>query len=77
MRDGIHPKYNEITVVYPNGKKFVLNSAYTKAKEIYAEVYPLDHPAWSGGRTEANANASNIADFNKKFGGLLNSIKKN
>lgn len=71
MRKEIHPKYNKVKVVFPGGELANIMSTYGKSDTIHAELHFSKHPAWSGGRTEANAHASSIADYNKKFGGLL------
>ena len=75
MKKDIHPKYNKVAVIFPTGEKVDIMSTYGKSDKIHAELYFTKHPAWSGGRTEANAHASSIADFNKKFGGLLDGMK--
>ena len=70
MRADIHPKYGPVTVAFPDGEEFEIMSTYSKSK-IHAEIHFSKHPAWSGGRTEANAHASNINNFNKKFGDMF------
>jgi len=71
VRKDIHPKYNKVKVVFPGGETANIMSTYGKSDTIHAELHYSKHPAWSGGRAEANAFANNIAEFNTKFGGLL------
>jgi large subunit ribosomal protein L31 len=81
MQKNIHPDYHEITVVMTDGSKFTTRSTYGKSgQELKLDIDPLTHPAWIGGKTFINENASKIASFNKKFAGIdfsaINSKKK-
>ena len=69
MKADIHPKYTEITLVMTNGDKFVTKSTLGK-KELHLDADYRSHPAWTGGISSANKNASKIASFNKKFAGI-------
>ena len=71
MRKDIHPKYNKVKVVFPGGEVASIMSTYSKSDTIHAELHFSKHPAWSGGRAEANAFANSVAEFNNKYGGLL------
>ena len=71
MQQGIHPDYHEITVKLTNGKTFKTRSTYGKEGDtLTLDVDINTHPAWTGGATFVNENASNVAKFNKRFGNL-------
>ena len=71
MKENIHPKYHEITVVMTDGTKFKTRSTWGKEGDTYQlDVDPKTHPAWTGAGGYVNENASQIAKFNKRFGNL-------
>ena len=71
MKADIHPDYHEITVEMTNGTKFKTRSTYGKAGDtLKLDVDPTTHPAWTGGNKFIDENASKIAKFKEKFGGL-------
>jgi len=69
-KKGIHPAYNDITVVLTDGSKFKTKSC-CKEKVIKLDVDPLNHPAWreEGGRF-VNLRNDQVSKFNRKFGNL-------
>jgi ribosomal protein L31 len=77
MRKDIHPKYNQVNVVFPGGESASIMSTYNKGNTIHAELHFLKHPAWSGGRAETNTFANSVAEFNNKYGGLLDGFSGN
>lgn len=50
MREGIHPKYHEITVQFTDGSSFKTRSCWGKPGDsMQLDVDPKTHPAWVGG----------------------------
>jgi large subunit ribosomal protein L31 len=71
MKADIHPDYHEITVEMTNGEKFKTRSTYGKKGDtLKLDVDITTHPAWTGAVGFIDENASKIASFKKKFGGL-------
>jgi len=71
MKEGIHPEYHNIKVVMTDGSSFETRSTYGKEGDtLQLDVDPKTHPAWTGGTGHINENASQVAKFNKRFGGL-------
>ncbi len=70
MKKDIHPKYKEVEIVMANGDKFVTSSTYHGAS-ILLDVDFREHPAWKGGVATVNTKANQVAEFNKKFGGIF------
>jgi ribosomal protein L31 len=69
MKKDIHPKYGPINIVMPNGDKFETFS--TVSSDIYVDVDYREHSAWKGGVSTVNTRSNQVADFNKKFGGIF------
>ena len=63
MKNGIHPKYEEVEITCACGNKFTTKS--TK-KEIKVEVCSQCHPFYSG-KQRVHAAAGRVEAFNKKF----------
>ncbi len=72
MKDGIHPKYLEATVVCGCGNTFETRS--TKPK-ISVEVCSKCHPFYTGSQKFVDA-AGRVDKFNKKFQGTYGKAKK-
>jgi len=71
MKEGIHPEYHAIKVVMTDGSSFETRSTYGKEGDtLQLDVDPKTHPAWTGGGGHINENASQVAKFNKRFGGF-------
>ena len=64
MKEGIHPNYQECTVVCNCGNTFKTGS--TKA-ELHVEVCSKCHPFYTGQQKAAQA-SGRIDKFNKKYG---------
>jgi large subunit ribosomal protein L31 len=69
MKKDIHPKYGPVTIVMPNGDKFETFS--TMSNDILVDVDYREHSAWKGGVSTVNTRSNQVADFNKKFGGIF------
>jgi large subunit ribosomal protein L31 len=65
MKEGIHPKYNAVTIRCGCGNTFETRST---AKEIHAEICSMCHPFYTGKQKFVDA-AGRIDKFQKKFGG--------
>ncbi len=70
MKKDIHPKYKEVKIIMTDGDEFRTGSTY-HGESILLDVDFRKHPAWKGGVASVNANANQVAEFNKKFGGLF------
>ncbi len=64
MKEGIHPKYNQVEVVCNCGNKFVTGST---AKSIHVEICSKCHPFYTG-QQKATAARGAIDKFNRKYG---------
>lgn len=70
MKNGIHPKYEVITVECTCGEKFKTRSTYSKGSELKIAVCSKCHPFYTGKAKFIDA-AGRVDKFNKKY-----SIKK-
>lgn len=70
MKKGIHPKYKELKIIMSGGEEFITSSTY-HGESILLDVDFRKHPAWRGGVATVNTNANQVAEFNKKFGGIF------
>ncbi len=70
MKKDIHPKYKELKIIMTDGTNFTTSSTYG-GDSILLDVDFRKHPAWRGGVASVNANANQVAEFNKKFGGIF------
>lgn len=66
----LHPKLNKVKIVLPDGTYMHSMSAYNKSDTISVDVDFKKHTAWTGGLTQLNTNADQVANYNKKFGSL-------
>jgi large subunit ribosomal protein L31 len=64
MKQGIHPKYEEITVIMTDGTTFKTRSTLGQ-KELRLDVDPKTHPAWIGGVTLRKT--GQMEKFNNRF----------
>lgn len=69
MKAGIHPKYEEVTVIMTDGTTFKTRSTLGQ-KELRLDIDPKTHPAWVGGVHVKQT--GKIEKFNNKFGFLGN-----
>lgn len=64
MKQGIHPKYEEVTVIMTDGSSFKTRSTLGQ-KELRLDVDPKTHPAWVGGTNLRKT--GQMEKFNNKF----------
>lgn len=65
MKEGIHPKYQEVEVVCACGNKFMTGS--TK-KSIKVEVCSQCHPFYTGSKRLLVEQGGRVDKFKKKYG---------
>lgn len=65
MKEKIHPKYTEITVVCSCGNKFKTRSTY--GRELHVEVCSVCHPFYSGTQKIVDT-AGRVEKFRQKYG---------
>jgi large subunit ribosomal protein L31 len=65
MREGIHPKYNEIDVTCSCGNTF--KTASTNSKPLHIEVCSSCHPFYTG-KQKVMDTAGRIERFRQKYG---------
>lgn len=65
MKEGIHPKYNEVEVICACGNRFKTGS--TK-KEIKVEVCSQCHPFFTGSKRLLVEEGGRVDKFKKKYG---------
>ena len=70
MKKDIHPRYKELKIIMADGEEFTTSSTY-HGESILLDVDFRKHPAWKGGVATVNTNANQVAEFNKKFGGIF------
>ncbi|MEK6733763.1 MAG: 50S ribosomal protein L31 [Pseudomonadota bacterium] len=76
MKKDIHPKYKELRIIMTDGGEFKTKSTY-HGESVLLDVDFRKHPAWRGGGVASiNANANQVASFNKKFGGIFAAPKQ-
>ncbi|MBL0319220.1 MAG: 50S ribosomal protein L31 [Alphaproteobacteria bacterium] len=70
MQANIHPHYHKVKVVLPDGREYMIGSAYGK-KELYVDVIWDKHPAWTqSGSVQTNQANEKVAQFNSRYGNL-------
>lgn len=68
MKDGIHPDYNEITVVLSDGTKIETRSTLNPEDgEYHTEVDSKNHPFYTGNMS-FQKKAGRIDRFKKRYG---------
>jgi large subunit ribosomal protein L31 len=65
MKDGIHPKYNEINVACACGEKFTTRS--TRKDDLHVEICSACHPFFTGKQKLVDT-AGRVDRFNKRYG---------
>lgn len=69
MKKGIHPEYNEITVVLSDGTEFTTRSTMDVDGGTYrSEVDSKNHPFYTD-NLKFQKKAGRIDRFNKRYGG--------
>ncbi|MEG1705911.1 MAG: 50S ribosomal protein L31 [Clostridia bacterium] len=66
MKDGIHPKYHEVTVVCACGETFKTGST-KDTKEIRVEICNKCHPYFTGKQKLVDA-GGRVDKFKKRYG---------
>nr|WP_136250521.1 50S ribosomal protein L31 [Ningiella ruwaisensis] len=67
MKDGIHPKYNEIKATCSCGN--VMNIRSTLDKDIFLDVCSSCHPFYTGKQRNVDT-GGRVDRFKKRFGAL-------
>lgn len=67
MKDGIHPKYNEIKATCSCGN--VMDIRSTLDKDINLDVCSLCHPFYTGKQRNVDT-GGRVDKFKKRFGGI-------
>lgn len=68
MKEGIHPEYNEITVVLSDGTEFTTRSTMDPNNGVYkSEVDSKNHPFYTD-NMKLQKKADRIDRFNKRYG---------
>lgn len=68
MKQGIHPKYNEVTVEMSDGSTFVTRTTMKTKEGLYkTEVDSKNHPFYIGS-DRMIASDGRVDKFNKKYG---------
>ena len=67
MKDGIHPKYNEIKATCSCGN--VMDIRSTLDKDINLDVCSSCHPFYTGKQRNVDT-GGRVDKFNKRFGGI-------
>ena len=70
MKEGIHPKYNEIEVTCSCGNKFTTRS--TNSKPLHIEVCSACHPFYTGKQKIVDT-AGRVERFKQKYKGIVKS----
>lgn len=67
MKEGIHPKYEEVTIRCACGETVRTRSTNPKGGEIKVEICSKCHPFYTG-QQKASSVRGRIDKFNKKYG---------
>jgi len=73
MKEGIHPKYEEISVNCSCGNSFKTRSTFTQ--DLQLDVCSQCHPFYTG-KQKVMDTGGRIERFNKRFGGRIGGGKK-
>lgn len=65
MKEGIHPKYSEVTVKCSCGSEFITRS--TTGKEIHLDVCSQCHPFYTGKQKTLDT-GGRVDKFRQKYG---------
>nr|WP_320114920.1 50S ribosomal protein L31 [uncultured Desulfuromonas sp.] len=66
MKEGIHPKYEEVTVKCHCGNTFQTRSTYDKGGELTTEICSACHPFYTGTQKLLDT-AGRIERFRKRY----------
>ena len=72
MKEGIHPKYHEITATCSCGNSFQTRSTY--GQDLQLDVCSQCHPFYTG-KQKMMDTAGRIDRFQKRFGGRIGGKK--
>ena len=67
MKEGIHPKYEEVTIRCACGETVRTRSTNPKGGDIRVEICSKCHPFYTG-QQKATSARGRIDKFNKKYG---------
>lgn len=68
MKQGIHPEYHEITVVWTDGTETKTRTTWGKEGEkMVLQIDPKSHPAYTGKRRMIDTEGR-VDKFKKRFG---------
>lgn len=68
MKQGIHPEYHKINVTMTNGQTVEMYSSVKK--DLILSTDNLNHPAWTGQRSNTDTKGQRAAEFKSKFAGF-------
>ncbi len=66
MKEGIHPKYEEVTVKCHCGNSFATRSTFSKNGELTTEICSACHPFYTGTQKLLDT-AGRIERFRKRY----------
>lgn len=67
MKQGIHPEYNEINVIWTDGTVTKTRSTYSKGTDLRLDIDPTTHPAWTGSAAKISE-TGRLAKFKSRYG---------
>ncbi|MES2252847.1 MAG: 50S ribosomal protein L31 [Pseudomonadota bacterium] len=68
MKEGIHPEYHGITVVFTDGTSFNTRTTWGKEGDtMRLDIDPLSHPAWTGASHRLMDTAGQLSKFGKRY----------
>jgi large subunit ribosomal protein L31 len=74
MKQGIHPEYKEINVIWTDGTITKTRSTYAKS-DLRLDIDPTTHPAWTGG-TAKISETGRLAKFKSRYGQAAGKISE-
>ena len=66
MKQGIHPEYKEINVIWTDGTITKTRSTYAKS-DLRLDIDPTTHPAWTGSAAKISE-TGRLAKFKSRYG---------
>lgn len=67
MKEGIHPQYNEINVIWTDGTITKTRSTYSKGTDLRLDIDTNNHPAWTGTAAKISE-TGRLAKFKSRYG---------
>ena len=67
MKKDIHPKYNEINVIWTDGTITKTRSTYSKGPDLRLDIDTNNHPAWTGTAAKISE-GGRLAKFKNRYG---------